>query len=135
MICRNTFHLGLQAVVPALTHWISALLEAVWEPVGPRLHPILQIIGLPMLANARLLETLLWTVTSYLDSQQKWHNYAQNGLSSFLVALYESMHGHWGLVHGIDILSTASGFLPDALIVHSSTVGYGHVPACIVLAC
>lgn len=75
-----------------------------------------------MLANARLLETVLCTVTAYLDSQQKWHNYAENGLSSFLVALNKSMHGHWALVHGIDILSIASRFLPNALTVHPSTV-------------
>ena len=123
MTCQSTFQLGRQAVVPALTHWISAVETTVLEPSGPKLDPIFQIIGLPMLTNARLLETLLCTVTSYLDSQQKWHDYARNGLSSFLDALYKSMHGHWALVHGIDILCTASGFLHNALTVHPSTVG------------
>lgn len=113
-ICDSTCLLGLQAVVPALTYWISALVEAEWEPVGPRLHPIIHIIGVPMLANARLLETLLCLVTAYLDSQPKWHDYAQNGLSSFLVALDKSCDGQWALAQWMHILSTASVFLSYA---------------------
>ena len=67
-----------------------------------------------MLANARLLETLLYMVTAYLDSQQKWHDYAQNGLSSFLVALEKSCDGQGATVQWMHILSKASVFLSHA---------------------
>lgn len=65
-----------------------------------------------MLSNAGLFEILLSAITSYL---QKWRDYAQNGLTSFLYALDMSSHGEWALVHGIDILSTAQ--LGDAMLL------------------
>lgn len=85
-----------------------------------------------MLISAKLVETLLSTVTIHLDSQQKWHSYAQNGLSTFLISLHKSMLREWPMAHGIEVLSIASDFLPDNLTVHPGTVGQRHVPACLM---
>ena len=134
------FSLSLQAVVPAMSDWISILVTkpSKLEPVGPRLDPIFQIVRLPTLVSAELVETLICSLIPYLDSQQKWHDYAQHGLSSFLYALHGSMwlpDEGYAPLYGIGVMSQASRLLLQYnLATFIARLGRCRV-ACMLLAC
>ena len=101
-----------------MSDWIFALTTN-QKPVGPRLDPIFWIADLSSLVAARLVETLFSTLLLYLDSQQKWHDYAQRGLTKFLPALCDSMQlrgKELASLDGIKIMSIASRLLPRSIL-------------------
>lgn len=115
--------LHLQAVVSAISNWITALEPATAGPVpkGPKLDPMVMLPGLAALHDLAVLDTLTCTIIAYLENQARWHEFRQHGLQSFLRHLCASMHkavrlfkeqgvaGHIPMHHGFEALSTASG--------------------------
>lgn len=107
----------------AIRDWIVALVpdKSETEPAAPKLDPMVMLPGLPALHACAILDTLSCTVTAYLDSQQRWHQFVQNGLQSFLLHLCASMHLaakvcmeqedvlYTPVHHGFEVMSTASG--------------------------
>lgn len=86
----------LQAVAPALCHWIQALKASGpdCKPAGPDLGRFIYLIPcVTGLGNAQMISSLICTLTVYLDTQEKWKEFgsAQHGLLPFLTHVVESV--------------------------------------------
>ena len=84
----------LQAIVPTITKWIIAVVDSVWEPPTSKLNT--KLLGSDLFRISSNNENFVWgvlvcTVTVYLDSQQRWHEFAQDGLCYLLLQLCASM--------------------------------------------
>ena len=117
--------LHLQAVVSAISTWIVAMEPAQTGPAPerPKSDPIKDLPGFYVLHDTAVLDNLTRSIIPPLDSQQRWHEFGQHGLHSFLRHLCASMHlavrrsldllekgvdKYSSMHHGFDALSAAS---------------------------
>lgn len=120
----------LQAPIIAISKWLDTLesSDPEWTPTWPHSADTTFMLfpGLLRLHREGMLHTLISTVTPYLDSQEKWHAFAEvGGLHRLLFCLCASMdlvaaafmeqsasqiheHLHIGLEWYFEVLSQAS---------------------------
>lgn len=92
----HNIYVDLQAIVTAVSDWIAAweIADFDWLPPRSKLQdPFVLVLGVPKLTGEAVLCDLTSTIICYLDSQQKWHEFAQRGLRCLLVQLCASMRG------------------------------------------
>lgn len=84
----------MQAVVPALSDWliIIMVMGPRCNPEGPPSDTTFLFPGVLRLHQEGMLHSLICTITPYLDSQQKWREFAQHGLQRLLRCLCASMY-------------------------------------------
>lgn len=86
----------LQAPILAVSNWINIMdaADPEWTPAGPHSAEttFMLVPGFLRLHREGMLHTLICTVTPYLDSQEKWHAFAQHDmLHRYLGCLCASM--------------------------------------------
>lgn len=87
----------LQAPIIAISKWLDTMESSncEWTPAGPQSADttFMLLPGFLRLHREGMLHTLICTVTPYLDSQQKWHEFVQvGGLHRLLSCLCASMN-------------------------------------------
>lgn len=86
----------LQAPILAVSHWINIMDTADPEWASTGAHPaattFVLLPGFVRLHREGMLHTLICTIPPYLDTQEKWHAFAQHGnLHRYLGCLCASM--------------------------------------------